>query len=68
MLIVDYGLKRVTLKHKVWVSREWATREAKIRWCEQTFKPDTWRYYFADSTMYFKRKKDLMWFKLRWSE
>jgi len=67
-LIVDYGNKRVTLKHGVWVSREWATREAKIKWCEETFKTDTWKYHFADSTMYFKRKKDLNWFILRWSE
>lgn len=66
-LIVDYGNKRVTLKYGVWISRDWQSREAKMRWCEETFKTDTWWYHFADSTLYFKRKKDLTWFMLRWS-
>jgi hypothetical protein len=64
-LIVDYGLKRVILNHGVWVSRDFESREAKLNWCEETFKTDTWWYHFADSTLYFKRKKDLMWFNLR---
>ena len=65
-LIVDYGDKRVKFNYGVLISRDWHSREAKIKWCEETFKPDTWRYYYADSTLYFKRKKDLTWFMLRW--
>ena len=65
-LIVDYGNKRVTLKYGAWIGRDPTVFE-KVQWCEETFKPYTVRYHHADGTMYFKRKKDLMWFKLRWS-
>lgn len=66
-LYVDYGNKRVTLKHSVWVGRKDHTVFNKVKWCEGTFKPDTFRYFFDDGKMYFKRKKDLMWFQLRWA-
>lgn len=62
-LTVDYGNKKITLNYEVWVGRD-NTIFDKRKWCEETFKPDTFRYY--QGVMYFKRKKDLTWFTMRW--
>lgn len=62
-LYVDYGNRRVEYKYAVSVYR--SNRDEQVNWCEATFKSESFRYYRPDSAIYFKRKKDLMWFKLR---
>ena len=65
-LSLDYGTGHVTLKHSVWVGQQDHTVFPKVKWCEETFKPNTFKYFY-DGKIYFKHKKDLMWFMLRWS-
>jgi hypothetical protein len=40
-------------------------RESKISWCKETFDTNAW-YWFMVQRIYFKKKKDLAWFNVRW--
>ncbi len=64
-LNVDYGNNREVYEHCVGV--DWPRRYEQIKWCEETFKPKAWHYYHHQGAIYFKRKKDLLWFTLRWA-
>lgn len=65
-LQIDYGKKRVVLKHSIWIGRD-STVDEKVHWCYESFKVDSWSYYWSTGSMYFKREEDLVLFTLRWS-
>ena len=63
VLIVDYGHVRVEMPHSA--QGDFARLYQQSKWCEETFK---WEHHrLSGSVFYFKRKKDLMWFLLRWA-
>ena len=64
-LNVDYGYNRETYDYCAGV--DWSRRDEQIEWCEETFKPKAWYYYHHQGAIYFKREKDLMLYRLRWT-
>lgn len=49
------------------VGVDWHRRGDQIAWCEQTFAPGTWTFYYHHGAIYFQRHEDETWFRLRWS-
>jgi len=64
-LNVDYGYNRESYDYAAGL--DWPRRYEQLTWCEKTFKSKSWHYYHHHGAIYFKREKDLMLFKLRWS-
>lgn len=62
-LIVDYGTYEERFKHCV--KTHVTKRVEHFNFCNANFKRQHWHYYHYGEEIYFKRKKDLMWFKLR---
>lgn len=62
-LIVDYGDREEKFEYCVPVHH--TNRLARFDFCKENFKRSNWHYYHYNEAIYFKRKKDLMWFKLR---
>lgn len=65
MLQVDYGNRRVVYPYVA--SSDWEKVNKQREWCSATFKDETWHYYHPQLVFYFKRERDMMMFKLRWS-
>jgi len=64
-LVVDYGDHVDRYKYSVWAQAD--KRLSYFEFCRANFIRKNWHYYHYDNLIYFKRKKDLMWFKLRFS-
>jgi len=62
-LNVDYGTH--VEKFKYCVKTHHTRRVAHFSFCNTSFERKNWHYYHFSDEIYFKRKKDLMWFKLR---
>jgi hypothetical protein len=62
-LVVDYGTYEE--KFKYCVPTHSGHREQHFAFCNENFIRKNWHYYHFSDAIYFKRKKDLMWFKLR---
>jgi len=60
---VDYGDHVEEFKYGV--PTHHTTRAKHFEFCNQNFKRKHWHYYNFGNEIWFKRKKDLMWFKLR---
>lgn len=64
-LFVDYGNNRIIYPYSVLCNLDICPEQAQ--WCRKTFKNDDWHYYNYESAFYFKRERDMMLFKLRWT-
>lgn len=64
-LNVDYGDYVEVFKYCV--PTHPTERLAHFEFCRANFVRKNWHYYHYSDEIYFKRKKDLMWFKLRFS-
>jgi hypothetical protein len=62
-LNVDYGDHVEVFKYSVPAQTD--QRLSYFEFCRANFVRKNWHYYHYDNLIYFKRKKDLMWFKLR---
>lgn len=40
--------------------------DIQIKWCQDNFIRNTWKYYDHQGVIYFEHEKDMSWFKLRW--
>ena len=65
-LIVDYGTKRERFPFATAIVHTY--RADKLAWCKQTFKDSEWHYWYMEQRIYFKKKKHINWYRLRWSE
>ena len=63
-LIVDYGDHSEEYKHSVKTNS--AKRAEHLAFCNASFKREHWHYYHFGDSIWFKRKKDLTWFNLKW--
>ena len=64
-LNVDYGDRVEHFKYSV--KTHHTKRVAHFAFCDKSFERKHWHYYHFGEEIYFKRKKDLMWFKLRFA-
>lgn len=62
-LNVDFGDHVETFEYSAPADHK--IRDVQFHFCNNSFKRSNWHYYHYDDDFYFKRKKDLMWFKLR---
>jgi len=60
---VDYGDHVEEFKYGV--PTHPTKREEHFEFCYRSFNRKHWHYYHFGNEIWFKRKKDLMWFKLR---
>ena len=67
-LVVDYGVNRIVMPHRVSLIDYYdAEILAMGKWCERTFKKDTWyRGNGYPDWMYFVKESDATMFIIRW--
>jgi len=69
-LIVDYGLKRVIMPHRVSLMLFYDHELLEIdKWCQKTFATDTWkRSGIFPGYIHFVHAKDATMFTLKWAK